>query len=469
MSLRRSMAYVLVRVLSGALAMASLAVIVRGLGPARYGQLTLGMAASALVTQILFNPINSMLARFYGETALREPLFALLRSLLLGSGLFLVLVAGLLDFLGVAPLAGHVLLAAACMATAQGIFDFTGQYLAAAQQSRAYSIQFVAKACMTLLFAWFVLRAGGGAEFVMGAMLFAFLLAVVFSGGARGWLIVPTRAAFAQWSTVVGFAGPLLLTSFLGYLLLWGDRYLLRHLVALEELGRYSSVADLAQQTLGLIFSGLCTAWYPRIVIAWGAKDFAESQRLFGRYAALGLAIVLPVGVGFALVVPDFVPLLYGKDYMGMSSVLLPLVTLAAVVAAVKAYYFDLPLLLARRVWRQSASIACAMLMSLSLAYVAIPYMGTAGAALGLCLGQLSGIVMSVWFSRGVMHHKVVGNLLWPPLVAVLVMAGFLAYWPAQGWMAGVLKIAGGASLYCIVMVFADFDGIRHRVLGRFS
>lgn len=266
---------------------------------------------------------------------------------------------------------------------------------------------------------------------------------------------------------VAGFAGPLMITSLLGYLLLWGDRYLLQQLVPLADLGRYSAVADLAQQTLGLIFSGLCTAWYPRMVLAWGQQDFAEAQRLYGRYAALGLAVVLPAGVGFALLLPDVVPLMYGTAFTQIPPLLPPLVTAAAIVAAVKAYYFDLPLLLARRVWRHSASIAGAALASLLIAWWMVPQMGTAGAALGLLLGQSLGIGLSMWAGRGVLCHRLPLVLLWPPLLGAGVMAGLLLAWPAAGWFGVAAKALAGAAVYALVMLMADFDGVRGRLTGR--
>jgi len=227
MSLRASAAYVAVRVAAGALAMASLALIVRGLGPERYGQLTLGLAASAVVTLILFYPLNAMLARFYGEAALRAPLLALLRSGLLGIGVVLIALAGLAELLGLSPLAHGVLLAASGMALAQGLFDFSGQWLAAAQASWRYSLQFLGKALLTVLLAWLVLRGGGGAAAVLLAMALAFLLAALGSGGAALWHGLPGRHSLQLLPTVAGFAGPLMLTSLLAYLLLWGDRYLL--------------------------------------------------------------------------------------------------------------------------------------------------------------------------------------------------------------------------------------------------
>ena len=467
MSLRTSIAYIGTRLAAGALAMLTLTLVVRGLGPASYGQYTLAMAAAALVTQILFNPLNGTLARFYGEADIREALLTLLRRLLLGIGVGLIGLAAVLEALGQSPLQGHVLLMAACMALAQGFFDFSGQYLAAAQQSRRYSALFLGKAVLACALAWLAMHFGGNAVHVLAALALAFLLSVLGVGTLGLWFRRTAGAVAGQWPLVRAFAGPLMFTSLLSYVLAWGDRYLLQHMVSLEELGRYSAVSDLAQQTLGLIFSGLCMAWYPRMVLAWGEKNFAAAQDLYARYAALGFAVVLPAGVGCAGVLPDVVPRLYGVAYAGVSAWMLAFVALAAIASAVKLYYFDLPLLLGKRVWRHSVTIGGAAVASLGFAALAIPHFGITGAAAGVLLGQGCGILLSLACARGVLRQILPWYRCWPPLLAACLMGAALAGWPAASWAGIVFKVSGGALIYALVLVLADFDGVRTQHLSR--
>ncbi|PLK48674.1 lipopolysaccharide biosynthesis protein [Uliginosibacterium sp. TH139] len=465
MSLRASAAYIATRIASGALAMLTLALVVRGLGPERYGQLTLALAAAAAVTLVLFNPINASLARFYAEADRREALLRLLRRTMLGMGLLLVCVAWGLDVLGHSPFAPWLLLLAACMALAQGMFDFSGQYLAAAQRSARYSLQFVSKALMACVFCVLALQIAGGAQAVLVAMTMAFLLAALLAGDV--WRPAANAPDISGNPVLrrdlLAFGGPLLLTSLLGYLLLWGDRYVLERLVPLAELGRYSAVMDLAQQTLGLIFSGLCTAWYPRLVQAWGRGEGSEVQRLYERYGALGLAISLPAGLGFAMILPDVLPLLYGEAFTSLPPALLVLVSAAAVMAGVKAYYCDQPLLLAKRVWWHAASIGLSAGGGLVLAWLLVPEMGTPGAALGLLLGQCAGAVVSLWAGRGVLRPRIPFGLCWPPLCAAILMGGLLWIWPAAGWLAVLSKIMAAAGVYGGAMLMTDFDGVRGR------
>lgn len=467
MSLRASAVYIATRIVSGALAMLTLAWVVRGLGPERYGQLTLALALAAAVTLVLFNPINASLARFYGEAARRGALLSMLRRTMLSIGALLIGLACGLEQLGRSPFAAYLLLAAACMALAQGMFDFSGQYLAAAQRSGRYSLQFVSKAVLACGLCVFALQTGGGALSVLVAMTLAFLLAALLAGDVWRGAGPGSQRPSGYTGEVARFAGPLLLTSLLGYLLLWGDRYVLERLVPLAELGRYSAVMDLALQTLGLIFSGLCTAWYPRLVLAWERDERGEAQRLYERYGALGLAISLPAGLGFALILPDLLPLLYGEAFAHTSPVLLALVSAAAVMGGVKAYYFDQPLLLAKRVWWHAASIGVSAGSGLLLGWLLVPGMGTPGAALGLLLGQLAGAVLSLWAGGGTVRPRIPFALCWPPLCAAALMGLVLWLWPAQGWLAVLGKMAVAAGVYAGVMLLSDFDGVRSHWLRK--
>ncbi|MEN3111352.1 lipopolysaccharide biosynthesis protein [Uliginosibacterium paludis] len=467
MSLRTSAAYVAVRMVSGLLAMATLALVVRGLGPEAYGQLSLGLALAAAVTLVLFNPLNATLARFHAEPAQREANLCLLRRLLLGIGGGLLLLSLLLEAAGLQLFAGGLLVAAACMALSQGMFDFSGQHLAASQQSRRYAVQFLAKAVGSLCGCALVLRAGGGPVAVLLAMAAAFLAAALMAGPV--WRRAGERVSKpSDRRELLAFGGPLLLTSLLGYLLLWGDRYLLERLVPLAELGRYSALTDLAQQTLGLVFSGLCSAWYPRLVLAFGAGDRAEAQRLYERYAALGLAACLPAGVGFALLLPDILRLLYGEAFVQVPAALPALVSASAMIAGVKAYYLDQALLLGKRVWWHAASIALAAGGGLLLAALLVPHAGIAGAAAGLLTGQLAGAGLSLLGGHGVLLRRCPRALCWPPVAGCALMVPCLLAWPAGGWLAVMLRVLTGALVYATVMWLADFDGVRARLMRRF-
>ena len=46
-------------------------------------------------------------------------------------------------------------------------------------------------------------------------------------------------------------------------------------------------------------------------------------------------------------------------------------------------------------------------------------------------------------------------------------MGGALAVWTVSGWSGIVAKVSGGALIYVLVLVLADFDGVRTQRLRR--
>lgn len=478
------MTYLAVRGASGALAMASLAWVVRGLGPERYGQLSLGLAASAAATLVLFSPIHATLARFHGEPVWRGRLLGLLRSILLGIGILLVATAWMAQASGWIVGSGGVLLAAAVLALAQGMFDLSCQHLAATEQRFRYALQYLGKSLLNLLLCVGAVHFGVGVSGVMLAMALAFAVAAMMEGqvwrpGPSGWTggegrgvetghpegSAPVR--LCDTAELARFGGPLLVTSLLSYFLVWGDRYLLKQLVPLGELGRYVALSDLAVQTLGFLFMGLCTAWYPRLVVAWGGGDPLEAQRLYERYGALGLAVCLPAVVGFILLLPAAVPLCYGTSFLPLPAGLQPLIGLMAMVAAVKTFYLDVPLLLGKRVWWHASSLCLSAVTGMLLILLFVPRWGTSGAALGMLLGNLVGGGLSLWAGRGILRPRMPLALLWPPLVGSGVMALVLSAWDAGGLWGLVGSVAVGAAVYGTILWLMDYDGVRTRGLRR--
>jgi O-antigen/teichoic acid export membrane protein len=291
----------------------------------------------------------------------------------------------------------------------------------------------------------------------------AFACVISIAANMRGrFRIRDFDAALAP--RIASFALPLVITCGLSYLLQWGDRYVLARLVSLGELGRYSALADLTQQTLVLVCSGLGAAWYPRIVQAWGGGQRGEAQRLLSRYALMGLAFVMPAAVGFAMLLRPVAMLMFGAAYGDLPAGLPVLLVLAAVAGGCKSFYFDVPMLLAERVWRLASGIAISASVSLAVMAWAVPIQGIRGAALGLLCGQLVGLVYSFAMGRDVLRHQVGLQQVLCVVAASAVMALVLALVAFEGAFGLVARIILGSLAYGSILLLADFDGARLRL-----
>ena len=120
---KASLAYFVTRGVSGVLAVATVALFARLLGPQGYASLTLAATIAAFVGSVLVQPLHSSLGRFLPGTKDARLTVALGRLLLVGGGLAAAL-AGLVEWLHLAWLPRGVALAAAALCVAQGVFDF---------------------------------------------------------------------------------------------------------------------------------------------------------------------------------------------------------------------------------------------------------------------------------------------------------------------------------------------------------
>jgi O-antigen/teichoic acid export membrane protein len=463
MSLRASIAYIGVRAVSGVLSVCALSLFVRGLGADQYAYFVLGMAAAAFASTVLIIPLNTTLARLYGDADSRPGVLATLLDMALGLGVALFALALLLEWLGASWLMPWVLPAAALFAAMQGLLDFSAQRANSALEARRYGYLLLTKALGVIVFGSIAIEYSASAPAVLLAMALACAVSVAVN--MRGRLSVHGFDA-ALVPRISAFAMPLVATCTLSYLLQWGDRYLLMRYVPLTELGRYSALADLTQQTLVLVCSGLGAAWYPRIVQAWGTGQRDEAQRLLSRYALVGLSLVVPAAVGFSVLLAPAAVLLFGPVYAGLPPSLPLLLVVAAVVGGCKSFYFDVPMLLAERVWRLAGGIALSACVSLAVMVWAVPQYGISGAPMGLLCGQAVGLLYSFVLGKDVLCHRVGMRQCLSVVVASAAMSVVLSGWQPGGASGLVLRFFVGVFTYGVVLLALDFDESRARLRG---
>jgi O-antigen/teichoic acid export membrane protein len=466
MSLRASVAYIGVRAISGVLSVCALSLFVRGLGPEQYAHFALGLAAAALASTVLMMPLNTTLARLYGDVDARQRVLASLFDTVLALGLLLFVVAIVIESLGASWLAPWVLPAAALFAAAQGVLDFSAQYSNSALEARRYARLLIVKSVGVIAFGALVVSLSIAVPARAPAALLAMSLACVVSilVSMRGRLFC-RQFDVSLAPRIAAFALPLVVTCALSYVLQWGDRYLLMRFVPMTELGRYSALADFTQQTLVLVCSGLGAAWYPRIVQAWGTGKRDEAQRLLTRYALIGISLVLPAAVGFSLLLAPTANVMFGRAYADLPRALPILLVFAALIGACKSFYFDVPMLLAERVWRLAAGIALSALASLAIMAWAVPQYGISGAALGLLCGQCLGLFYSFLMGRDVLQHHISARQFISVVSASIIMGGVLWAWQPDGITGLWLRVLAGLLSYGLTLLVLDFDETR----GRFA
>lgn len=458
MSARASLAYFLTRGLSGALAVATISLFARLLGPEGYASLTIAQTLVAFIGSLCLQPLHTSLGRFLpGST---DPgLTATLGRLLLAGCVAAFLLAGGLELWGPSKWPCGVALAAAVLCLGQGIFDFAAQWASARLLARRYSWLYFIKALLTPAIGVTLIYCGAGFFGAVLGMFASYVLATLFCA-PEPWLAVAQgtasrNALHSLWPYAPGFA----LSSLLSVTLSWSDRLMIGTL-APQGLGAYGAGNDLTQQGFGLVFSALYLAWYPRLVAAWEGRDtnFPAHAR---RYTQLSIAVLLPVATGFALISRDLTHVLLGSAFQADAPRVMPWLAVAAALGGIRMYLTDIPLHLARRMWLQSLIVGISGLCAVGLNLWLLPRYGILGAAWSSIAANAVGLVLSVLAARRS------GGLHWPwrdtlsAVACAAVMAGVLHLLPEGSLLRMLLRIVAGIAVFGLMAAACDLAGAR--------
>jgi len=470
MSTRASLGYFLTRAVSGALAVATVSLFARLLGPAGYGHWTLVATIAVLIAGVVIQPLHSSLARFLPTPGFANLPATLGRSLVL-AGLAAAPVALLLEWLAPVWLPKGVALAALVLGLSQGVFDFSAQYLASTLQTRRYGLLYLGKSVLVLAAGCLILGGGAGVWGLLGVFVLGYISASVAAGADAWRAVLKGRFDASLLREIRSYALPVAFSLFTGVLISWSDRLVLAAYVPTADLGAYAATGDLTLQGFGLLFSALYLSWFPRLVAAWEeGRDTA--QVLFSRYLQLFALVLTPAAAGFILVAPTLAGVLLGAAYHERATQLMPWFVFTAFAGGVRMYLFELPLHLTRRLGLQSVVVAVCAALALSLNLLLVPRYGVLVAAIVAGCVQALGGLMCLWLGRGALSYR----LPWRDalgvtcgVVGMVIVVRALAF---DGWLGLLLQVTTGAAAYGLVVLAFDVAGVRAgaaRLLGSFA
>jgi O-antigen/teichoic acid export membrane protein len=465
MSVRASLAYFVTRGASGALAVVTVSLFARLLGPAAYAHWALAVTVSAFIAGVLIQPLNASLARFLPRPGF-ETLPATLGRAMLIAALPALPLAALLEWIAPVWLPAGIAFAALLLGLTQGFFDFSAQFLSSTLQARRYGRLYILKSVLALGLGVAALKLGYGVWGVVGAMVASYLAACAISAPDAWKSVWRGRFSRRELAAVRDYALPTGVALATGFLLQWSDRLILAAHVPAAELGAYSAAGDLALQGMGLLFSAFHLAWFPRLIAAW-ERSRDEVGPMFARYLQLTAAVMLPAALGFVLVAPDLSQALLGGAFRSDAASVMPWFALAALLAGLRCYVIDVQLNLTQRMKTLGLIVGASALLSVALNLWAAPRYGILGAARVAALVQGVGCLMSFAAGRGVLKLGLPLRDVLALTLALAAMAAALALLPEGGWRALVLRVAVGALVYAGVALIANLAGVRSLVLNR--
>lgn len=468
--LRDSAIYVAGKALPGALGFATAMLLTWFLPPEDLGLYGVGMAAVALANNAVFEWLGACVLRWY-TTHQNDPAFMptvlALFACAASTGALLVLGASLLGLTG-----GHDRLVWLLLfgSLAYGWFEFAARL----QICRGRPAHYL---CMSLLRNGLILAGCAAVAHLTGSAE-ATLLAGFAAMAAAGCLFLRpprprcwTRFDPALAREFVAFGAPVALTMILSGLATTATPITVGIMAGYEAVGAFAVGMTIVQSTLGVISGGVSSAVYPAAVRAVESGDAPAARAVLAGNCTMLLALLLPAGVGLAMVSPQIAAVFVEPRYHDALARAMPWLAAGAALSGVRATYVEYAFHLGKRTRDLVQVVGGAAVVNLGAGVALIPVWHEIGAAVALCCASGVALVHAAVLARraypipfpvkeacGIcLAVAAMAATLWAlpvaadgaPGLARQVVCGFVAYAAALGLLAASARgSVQGAALF---------------------
>lgn len=461
--LRHGFQYLLARGLPGVLNFVAIAVYTRLLNPEQYGAYALTIATVSAADSLLLLWLRLSLLRFLPMEGQSQPttLATILRLhalLSLGVAVLAVLIGWLLVQDDVTR---QLVLLGACLFAVQGAFELTVERERSDLSPKRYGYYAGLKALFGLAIGTALAAAGMGAGGLLIGLVIAMLLPLIILGGGARWLGSLQDNYDPQLARRIAVYGmPLAATSLLAFLVTGSDRFMLAAYIDTAAAGQYVVGYDLAQFTLGLLLSIVNLAAYPLIVSTFEKKGEEAAQRMLRWTLQLFLLVGLPATVGLSMLAPNIAAVMIGDEFQAAATMVIPGITIAALLAGLKAFYLDLAFQLRGNTIVQVWILLITAVLNIGLNVVFIPWMGLLGAVYSAVAAHAVAIILSWILGRNALRLPLPDRTAGPIVVATLLMfGGLMLVRGFVGPVALVGQVALGVFLFgaCLLLIDKNY------------
>ena len=460
MLLRHGVQYLVARGLPGVLNFIAIAVYTRLVNPDQYGAYTLTIAAVGAADALLLQWLRLALLRFMpaedtDSDAKLSTIVRIFLALALGASLLTVIVAWLLLD---SAAARWIVSLGATVFLVQGMFELTVERERSALSPLRYGGYVGVKSVVGLVVGASLAAVGMGAEGLLIGLVVSMALPLVIFKGVAQWAGA-FRARFDRQLAValVRYGLPLAATATLGFVISSSDRFMLAFYIDQSAAGKYAVGYDLAQFTLGILLSIVNLAAYPLIVSALETRG-AESAREMLRWTfRLLLAVGLPAAVGMIFLAENISAVMVGAEFRDVTAGIIPLIAVAALLAGLKSFYFDLAFQLGRSTITQLCIVLVSAAANVGLNAWLIPVSGIAGAVYATLAAYSFALLLSWWLGRNAFAVPLPDLSTLPIVLGTALMAGALL--PLRAWsgpVALVVQVVVGVAVFAAGLLIVD-------------
>ena len=463
MLLRHSAIYLFARGIPGLVGFATIIIFTRLLTPEVYGQYTLVVTGALVINVILYQWLSASLLRFLPQY--RDNEASLLSTILNGFVLVSLLVGiggALLAFKWVDPEWTGLILIGIFLVWVQAWFTINLELVRSRLAPTRYGLISMLKAVVALGVGVILVLLGYDAYGALIGLLIGFLVAGLWSSWGQ-WL------SFRGWrfnrelvKKLLRYGLPLTASFALAIVISSTDRFMLAGIIDESATGLYAAGQGLAQQTVGVLMTMVNLAAYPLILRTFEDVGPDAARIQLRKNAILLLSIGLPVTTGFIILAPDISKILLGKEFQTAGIQLIPWFGIAALLASVRAYYFDLAFYLGKRTRIQMMVMGFAALLNVVLNLRLIPNYGLLGAVYSSVCSHFLAVVLSAILGRRSFRLPVIYGDAFRLLIAGLAMAVSLLIFPrGENTLRLILSITIGGGVYIGCLLALNPGGIR--------
>lgn len=251
-----------------------------------------------------------------------------------------------------------------------------------------------------VLVAWAGLGTAGVVLGIIVAQLACALTGIVSDPVMRR--LRPLRVRGVETRLLLGFGGPLILSSGLTYIAASADRFILGGLFGTAEVGQYSVAVDLMQKTVLFGMLAINLTAYPSIVRAFERDGAEAGRRALERNFLLQLAVSLPMTIGVAVLAPGVAGILIGPSFRDSVVDLLPIVGFAALLRGLTTFHLSVALQISKRTRAIVIAPIVSLLIILPLGYLGARSAGLHGMAAAVAVAHaVSFLALTLMVRRG--------------------------------------------------------------------
>lgn len=473
MLLRHSAFYALARGVPGIINFLAIVIFTRMLIPESYGQYALVLAAVGFFDSVLFQWLRSGLLRFL--PANRHNPQVLLSTCFFGFFVIVLLTAviGLLFYVFTPEEDARAFIALALLLLWTGAwYELNLELLRTQLYPLRYGLMSILKSVLGLMVGALLVLQGLGAH---GPLI----------GVIAGTLVAAVVMAWNEWTNIgiklldrillrelLQYGLPLTATFALSFLVASSDRFMLAWILGPEAAGLYAPGYDLAQYSIGTLMAIVNLAAYPLAIHALEQHGEDAARLQLQKNALLLLGIALPAALGLAMCAENIADVVFGEKFRDTAKLLIPMISLSALLAGGKMYYLDLSFQLGKRTRGQIVVMLAAAITNILLNLWWIPVFGVIGAAYATVVAYAIAFVMSGLLGRRIFRLPPLSVDIFKVVSAVVFMG--LALWftlDMHGWLALLAQVtlAGGVYLAALLVLNVAKSRLRLRyVLARY-